>query len=126
MSVEIKYDQNRKMLDIAVSGILEIDELTSVFETITNSSDYPPDIKAIWDLRKADFSFADYQFANELAKIRSRFTRRGSCPSAIIVSSNFQYGLSRMFEMLLEGKMPHQLMVFRDYKEGQKWLLEKH
>ena len=65
MTIETKYDQNRKVLDVLVSGIPDLDELSSVLEKIINSGDYHP-----------------------------------------------------------ETKITSQFMVFRDYKEGEKWLLE--
>ena len=126
MSVEIKYDRNRNVLDVTVSGALDMDELASAFENITNSGDFPPDTNAIWDIRDLDISKANSRFVNDLVRIRSRFTKRGHCRSVLIVSSDAQYGMSRMFEMLSEGEFPHQLMIFRDYKEGEQWLQEKH
>ena len=126
MSVEIKYDQNRKVLDIIVSGLSDADDLSSALEHIINSGDYPPNTDAIWDVRNSDLSNANFQFVSELVKIRSRFMKRRDCRSALIVSSEVQYGLCRMFEMLSEGKISQQLRVFRDYKEGEQWLLEKY
>ena len=122
--IDIKYDQNRKMLNISVSGKSGFDEFTSTLETITSSKDYPPNVRAVWDVRKADFSFANFQIVSKAVNVRSSFKKRGDCRSALIVSGDFQYGLGRMFEMLSEGKIPHQLMVFRDYEEGEQWLLE--
>ena len=124
MSVDINYDGNRKVLCITVSGISDPDELTAVLDTITNSDDYPPDTNAIWDIRKADIANANYQLICELVKIRSRFKKRNNCRAALIVSSNVQYGLSRMFEILSDGKIKHQFKVFRNYDEGEKWLLK--
>ena len=126
MSVEIKYDQNRKVLDIIVFGLSDADDLSSALEHIINSGDYPPNTDAIWDVRNSDLSNANFQFVSDLVKIRSRFKKRRNCRSALIVSSEVQYGLCRMFEMLSEGKISQQLRVFRDYKEGEQWLLEKY
>ena len=44
--IEINYDQNRKMLNISVSGTSDFDEFSSTLETITNSTEYPPNIRA--------------------------------------------------------------------------------
>lgn len=126
MSVEIKYDQNRKVLDVTVSGALDMDEFSSAFENITNSGDFPPDTNAIWDIRDLDISKANFRFIHDLVKIRSLYTKRGKCRAVVIVSSDLQYGLGRMFQMLSESELPNHIMVFRDYKEGEQWLLEKH
>ena len=62
MSVEIKYDQNRKVLDIIVFGLSDADDLSSALEHIINSGDYPPNTDAIWDVRNSDLSNANFQF----------------------------------------------------------------
>ena len=122
--IDIRYDQNRDILNISVSGTSDFNEFNTTFETITNSKDYSPNVRAVWDIRKADLTFANFQLVQQIVKLRSGFTKRENCRSALIVSCNYQYGLGRMFEMLSEGKIPHQLMVFRDYNEGEQWLLE--
>ena len=123
--IDIKYDQDRKILNISVSGKSDFNEFSSTLETITNSKDFPPNIRTVWDIRQADFSFANFQLVKEVVKIRSKFSKRSHCRSALVVSSNLQYGLSRMFEMLSDGKIQHKLRIFRDLEEGEKWLLEK-
>ena len=126
MSVEIKYDQSRKVLDVDISGIPSLEELSSALENIINSGDYPPNVKVIWDIRKADISSADYQFIDNLANIRSRFIKRNNGRSVLIASNDLQYGIGRMLQMLSENKFTSQFMIFRDYKEGVKWLLGKN
>lgn len=123
MSIEIKYDQNRKILSISISGKSNFDEYTSALETITSSSDYPPNIRTLWDLRKADLSSANLNSIKEIVWIRSRFKQRDYCKVALLAPTNLQYGISRMFQMLIENKLPHELAIFRDYDEGEQWLL---
>ena len=122
--IDIKYDQSKKMLNISVSGTSGIEEFTSALETITNSRDYPPDIRAIWDVRQADLSFANLQLVRGAVNIRSSFQKRDNCRAAIIVSGSLQYGLGRMFQILADGKVNINLQIFRDYEEGKQWLLE--
>jgi hypothetical protein len=125
MAIDIKHDQDRQMLNIIISETFDLDELTSTFEAITNSRDYPPNIRAVWDFRKADISSVNADIINRLVEIRSHFTKRSNCRSALIVSSDLQYGFSRMFEMLTDGKIPPQLKVFREYEEAVQWILDK-
>ena len=126
MSIEINYDPNRNMLNIAISGTSDFEEYTSALETITNSCDYPPNVRTLWDLRKADLSFANFTSIKKVVGIRTRYKQRDNCRVALVASSNLQYGLCRMFQMLLEDKLPHELAVFRNFNEGEQWLLENH
>ncbi|MBN2287565.1 MAG: hypothetical protein JXI43_14020, partial [Tissierellales bacterium] len=103
-----------------------LDEISSALENIINSGDYHPDTKIIWDIRKADFPYTDYHFIEKLVAIRCRFTKRKNGRSVLIASSDLQFGLGRMLQALSEPKITSQFMVFRDYEEGEKWLLEKN
>ena len=125
MPIEIRYDQHRRMLSIAILGTSDFDEYASTLETITSSNDYPPNVRTLWDLRKADFSFVNFTSVKKIVGIRERFKNRDNCKVALVASSNLQYGLCRMFQMLLDGRLPHELAVFREYDEGEKWLLEE-
>ncbi len=126
MSIEIRYDQNRRMLNIAISGTSDFEEYSSALESITHSGNYPPNIRTLWDLREADFSPENFTSIKKFVGIGIRFKQRNNCRVALVASSNLQYGICRMFQMLLESKMPHELEVFRDYEEGEQWLLEGH
>ena len=79
MSIEIKYDQDKNMLSIAILGVSDFEEYASTLETITSSTDYPPDVKTLWDLRKADLSFANFAAVKKVVGIRTRFKKRDNC-----------------------------------------------
>ena len=104
MSFEMKHDKNKQLLIITAFGPLTFEEYTSIMETIINSDDYPANINTIWDLRKADFSPTDVNFWEKIVNYRSQFPQRTNCRSALIVTDDLQFGMSRMFEILSEGK----------------------
>ena len=106
------------------SGALSFEEFAFVLETILTSKEYPVNINTIWDLREADFSSVDSQFWERIIEYRKEFTERNNCRSAMIVSKDLQYGMSRMFEITSEGNIPQQVRVFRDFSEGENWILE--
>lgn len=125
MPIEIRYDQDRRMLCIAILGTLDFDEYASTLETITSSKDYPPNVRTLWDLRKANLSFVNFTSVKKIVGIRERIKNRDNCKVALVASSNLQYGLCRMFQMLLDGRLPHELAVFRGYEDGEQWLLKE-
>ena len=125
MSVDIQYDEDKKILIIKSFGAFTFEDFSSAMETIVASSDYPTCANAIWDFREADLSSVDADFWGRIIDRRSAFPQRDNCYTAMIVSDDLQYGLIRMLQLLSEGKLPQRLMAFRDYKEGEQWLLEK-
>ena len=125
MSFDIQYDQDRKILIIRSFEVFTYEDFSSAMETIVASSDYPTCANAIWDFREADLSSVDADFWGRIIDRRRAFPQRDNCYTAMIVSDDLQYGLIRMLQLLSEGKLPQRLMVFRDYEEGERWLLEK-
>ncbi|MBN2418219.1 MAG: hypothetical protein JXL81_02450, partial [Deltaproteobacteria bacterium] len=69
-------------------------------------------------------SFINFSSIKKVVGIRASFKQRENCRVALVAASNLQYGLCRMFQILMEGKLPHELAVFRDYEEGRQWLIK--
>lgn len=124
MTVEIKYDEAKQLLKIRTIGPFSLEDFTSAMETIVNSDEYPTSANVIWDFREADLSSADANFWERIIDSRKMFPQRDNCWTAMIATGDLEYGLIRMLQLLTEGKLPQRLMVFRDYEEGEKWLLE--
>ncbi|MFH1021101.1 MAG: hypothetical protein V1782_10915 [Pseudomonadota bacterium] len=123
MSIVLKYDQDNKLIIVTVLGKIMLDEIDSAFQQITRSSDYPPNIDALWDLRNTDFLHVDEKFIRGIIKLREKYSDRANNKSAIIVSDDLSFGLGRMFEMLAANDVHQEIMVFRDYSEGERWIL---
>jgi len=120
--VDLRYDREKKILYATVNEKLLQNEIANVFEEITNSDDYPPDVAVLWDARTMNVLSANRQYEIDLIKTRKKFPARGKSKVAIIVSSDLSFGLMRMYEMDT-GDLPQNIMVFRNYNEGEQWLL---
>ena len=124
MPIEVKYDDQRKILDIHVSGKPTLSEVTSTLETITSSKDYPPDTGAIWDIRQADLSSFEPELIGKLIELRSQFKQRVRLKSVFIATTSLQLAFSRAIILHAERKIPQEAMVFKEYSEGEKFILE--
>ena len=56
-----------------------------------------------------------------MIEMRKRYPERGNAKLAIVVHSDFSFGMSRMYEMLSD-RLPQSIMVFRDYAKAEQWL----
>ena len=124
MAIDIKFDTDKKFLVITVEGELVFDEFASATQTITSSTNFPADTNAIWDMRKSNFHHADAELWRQFIEYRAGFTQRANCKAAIIVAGDFEFGMSRMFQMLAEHKIHMQIQVFRDMAAGERWMLQ--
>jgi len=59
-----------------------------------------------------------------LISLRRQHPERGAARMALIVSDDYGFGTARMYETL-SSDLPQELRVFRDYKEGEDWLLSE-
>jgi len=120
---ELHYYGDQKFLKVVVQGLLPRDEFAEAVRRITRSEDYPPDIPVLWDTRLAEMPAVDSKFERDLIEIRKTFPERGKAKIAILVSENVAFGMGRMYEML-SSSLPQRIMVFRQYEEAVKWLLD--
>ena len=100
------------------------EEIDSLFTAIKSSKEYPVDVEALWDLRKADFRTVDEDLFKRIIAIRMRYPERSGMRAAFIASDELSYGMSRMYEILSSFEIKRHIQVFRDYEEGERWLLE--
>jgi hypothetical protein len=125
MPIELRYDREKGILYATVKDQLTPDELGSVLEKITSSKEYPKNVPTLWDMRAFNFNSLDRELEIRFIEVRKRYPDRGKTKLAIIVSSDFAYGMFRMYELLsISQDLPQDIMVFRNYIEGEKWLLE--
>jgi hypothetical protein len=86
---------------------------------------YPvEDRQSLWDLRGCqvtqDFGFDAMSRVVDL--IRSRYTTANTTnKAALVVDGSTVYGLSRMFQMLMDG-FPTQIAVFQDEAAARNWI----
>jgi len=126
MSIEVEFNRDKNFLRVTIIGLPSLQDFEAVLTQITTSNEYPPNINAVWDLRKADFMTADDKLFRHIIELRKCYPQRSHCKSALIANDDLAFGMSRMFQMLSEDKVPLELMVFRDYAEGEQWILNSH
>lgn len=75
------------------------------------------------NVTSADYTTADLRALAELDKTISPIARKGAV-IAIVAPSDVQYGLSRMWQALVEGTV-WETMVCRSREDAQSWIKRK-
>ena len=122
MPIHFKYNPGNNLLYGTIEGQTSIEELGQALGKITNSTEFPPDVKALWDLRKLDFTQLDTNFGEALVSLREQNPKRGNTKIALIVEKDLGYGMCRMYVMLSEH-LPQEVSVFKDIASAENWLL---
>ena len=111
MSIEFRYDREKEVLFGMMTSPLTPEEVAATLKDITESDQFPPDIRTLWDLRELDLKDLDRSVANRLISVQKKYPQRGSARVAWIVANVHGFGMGRMYEAL-SGDLPHRMRVF--------------
>ena len=123
MAITYKYNPDKDILYGSIEGSVTVEELQFKLMEITESSEFQPNVKTLWDLRELDFSQLGWSFGKQLVMVRGMNPKRGDTKIAIITSEGISFGMGEMYKMQ-SADLPQTMMVFSDYQAGEEWLLE--
>ncbi len=118
----------RKMdgyLSATFEGDLNFANFQKAYEVVLKSPDFTKGINLLWDIRKVDPSNLKFEDISAIAKhVTGNAKERGAgYRSAILITTDFGYGLSRQYLALMEKPMG-QLSIFKSLEEAESWLTE--
>ena len=123
MEISTEINKEKNMRCHIVRGVVDISELTNCLKEIYNSSDLDPDMNVFWDLQKADLSRISTEEVSAFMKyVSSQWGAGGTSKAALVVSRDLEYGMSRMYEMMMGGATSSKIAVFRDIDKAKEWI----
>ena len=122
MPASYNIDKERRLVISTVSGVVTLADGLAHQRNLRNDPDFDPSFSQLMDFRqviRVDLSGEDVRKLAQTT-IFSPNSRR-----AMLVSSDLEYGLARMFEILRETMGERGIRVFRDLNEALDWVLAK-
>jgi uncharacterized protein (DUF2164 family) len=106
-----------------IKGELTLEILLRELGNIYSNQEFREDMNSLWDIREAEVnSFS----AEHVEKVKDLVTNHwgtsGKSKSALVVSKDIAFGLSRMYEVFIEQDTKSRVMVFRDYEKAKAWV----
>ena len=126
--MEILTDINTelKLRSHIIKGIIDVAELTLYLKQLYSKSAYNLELNVFWDLREADFSSVSSEEVRSFMNYVSiKWGKSGKNKAALIVSQDLAFGMSRMYQMLMENSTPSQIAIFKDIDEAKKWIMKE-
>jgi hypothetical protein len=106
-----------------VTGEIIFPVLMEELESIYSDPKFQADQSSLWDLRKASTKRFTAPEVRKVVSLVSRYWgAEGSPRSALVVSTDLDFGMARMYEMLLEAEMGPSVKVFRDIEAAELWV----
>jgi hypothetical protein len=118
----ISYELDGQLLIINTKGDFQPEDLQNTFKKVFSDPDFKPGIKIL--IHDLDSVFVPTSKQIEAgAKNIEHIMKKFSAKMAIVVSSDVNYGMGRMMEILCEQR-DIDMKVFKDLEVAKRWLKE--
>ena len=122
MHSEIHFDLEKNVRIHRLTGEVNLPEFHELLRQLYASPQFNPDMNALWDIRKADFSKVSPDDVRALMQVvATHWGKDGKCRAAIVVAGMAEYGISRMYESQFGPAAPCKIKVFLDMDLAWKW-----
>jgi hypothetical protein len=120
MPASYKIDKARRLVTSTASGFLTAADLATHQRRLLGDPDFDPSCSQIFDCTAV--SGIDFN-AEDVGALAARTIFSPHSRRAVVVTTDEQYGLFRMFKMIREAHGEHGIRVFRDPNEALRWAL---
>jgi hypothetical protein len=125
MTVEFRVDKDEGIVYGTLTGEVDVDEVLAGLERIIASEEYRPGLNGITDLRAMKWESDQGDLRKLVHFLIENRKKIGKSRSAVVVSGDRTYGMSRMFEVFSE-QAPIKVRVFRDFDKAKRWLIDEN
>jgi len=101
-----------------------MDDVRQTLEETYAHPDFRAEADAMWDLTDASGDLATEEIRHLADFVGKLVGTTTAGKVALLVSSDFEIGMARMYESILGGQSSKPIMVFRDRAEADRWLSE--
>lgn len=126
MDINVTIFPDKKLRVHKVKGLICVQELGEKLAEFYNSPEYDPLMNSLWDMTNADFSSVTQTEIRDFKEIVIKYWgHNAKTKAALLVLGDLDFGLSRMYEMLMSVDTSSNIKVFREYNDAERWLEEK-
>jgi len=125
MPITSQVDKTKELIIYTLTEELTLGEIQSTIKSFWEAHELM--LNALWDARSAKLTNLKSSDMETVAAIvgqyAHRFEERKAGKTAVVASSDLQYGLSRILGTFYEIEdFPTQLKIFREMEEALGWL----
>jgi hypothetical protein len=115
-----EIDKERRLVTTTAAGVITLAAIWAHQERLAKDPDFDPSFAQLLDItqvRKVELS------SEEIRRAAGRSVFASNTRLGIVASSNFVYGIARMFQILREMNGDSGIQVFRERDEALAWVL---
>jgi hypothetical protein len=123
MLIECRYDKENNIRYQVVTGDLVVRELIEQLRELYASDESPVQANVVWDLSGADaFPVTREQVRRLASYVMRAWGGSTDYRAAFIVGSDLTFGMTRMFEQLLDLFDDDNVKIFKSIDEAEVWI----
>jgi hypothetical protein len=122
MAISTHIDPGTGARTHTVTGDLKVFDVRRTLEDAYARPEFRPEAAALWDLREATGDVPTEDVRHLVDFVTKLVGDGDQGKVAIVVPSDLDFGLSKMYETILGGQSRKPMKVFGDIDEAQSWL----
>jgi len=123
MNIELRVDHLLKIRYQIIEGQLNLNDLISYLDKMNDEHKQDFDMNVCWNLENAEISNVDISDIEKLvSKVIKDWKSDNTKKLAIVVSSKLKFGMTRIYQTLLDIENVSTVKIFNDAKEAVEWL----
>ncbi len=124
MPITTEVDNDRQLTIHTVIGDVSFDEVILALKQFWED---PHTINVLWDIRKGSVTNVFSKEAELIVNyVKNHLGKRPEGKTAMVVSGDLEFGISRMGQALVEiNRISLHMEIFRSYEEAIQWLGEQ-
>ncbi len=123
MNIETRIDGQKGLRTIVLRGESTLPDIQTFIKKLYRLGDFEPAYHALWDVREAIFPAVAPGEVKELACfLRGNWNEKQQRKTAVVVSGDFHFGLSRMLEQFVGPHADGRFRTFRDFQAAVDWI----
>lgn len=119
--IESKRDESQDLTTLTVSGRVGADEMMAAMKEMYAEG---PTTRVLWDCTGADITGVDYEGVQRISQLAVELgSSRPGGRTAIVSSQQIVFGITRVYESLLQGSVvPLEIRVYQTLEEAREFL----
>ena len=123
MNIETRTDRAKGLRTQTLRGEINLAAIIPFLATLYGSAEFDPGFHSLWDLREAVLLEVSALEIRELASfLRVNWAEKYSRKTAVVISGDYHFGLSRMLEQFIGPSGLGKIKTFRDLQGATDWI----
>jgi hypothetical protein len=120
-TIALSFAPSGEMAVVTLCGALHRSDMDAAVDLLCQAKDYRPRTTIVWDLQHAQIQLTPKEIGALIRILSHRPDARGG-KHAVVVDSNFDYGMARVAQAYTEAWLQAECMVFRDWEAASDWV----